>query len=157
MFLGVAQGAFDVARGYTRAQVRPFVGSTAERATDDPSILEHYGEMHVALASAACLPDPAAARLQQAWQRAEELTAEERGACAATVSIGKVAAGRVALEVTNRVFDVMGARATAERYRFDRFWRNVPTLTLHDPLDYKVREVGDWALNDRPPTPSFYS
>jgi len=51
----------------------------------------------------------------------------------------------------------MGARATSERYRFDRFWRNVRTLTLHDPLDQKVREVGDWVLNGRPPTPSFYS
>ena len=73
------------------------------------------------------------------------------------VSVAKVAAGKTALEVTSRVFEVMGARATSARYRFDRFWRNVRTLTLHDPLDYKVREVGDWALNGRLPTPSFYS
>ena len=33
----------------------------------------------------------------------------------------------------------------------------IATLTLHDPLDYKVREVGDWALNGRYPTPGFYS
>jgi alkylation response protein AidB-like acyl-CoA dehydrogenase len=51
----------------------------------------------------------------------------------------------------------MGSRATGGTYRFDRFWRNVRTLTLHDPLDYKVREVGDFALNSRYPTPSFYS
>ena len=71
--------------------------------------------------------------------------------------MGKVAAGRTALDVTSRIFEVMGARATSERYRFDRFWRNVRTLTLHDPLDYKVREVGDSVLNDRWPTPTFYS
>ena len=52
---------------------------------------------------------------------------------------------------------VIGARATMERYRLDRFWRNVRTLTLHDPLDYKAREVGDWALNGRAPVPSHYS
>jgi alkylation response protein AidB-like acyl-CoA dehydrogenase len=61
------------------------------------------------------------------------------------------------LDVTSKVFEVMGARATSARYRFDRFWRNARTLTLHDPLDYKVREVGDYALNGRFPTPSFYS
>jgi alkylation response protein AidB-like acyl-CoA dehydrogenase len=59
--------------------------------------------------------------------------------------------------VTSRIFEVMGSRATSARYRFDRFWRNARTLTLHDPLDYKVRETGDWALNRRFPTPSFYS
>jgi alkylation response protein AidB-like acyl-CoA dehydrogenase len=71
--------------------------------------------------------------------------------------MAKIAAGRCALEVTSRIFEVMGARATASRYRFDRFWRNVRTLTLHDPLDLKVREVGDWVLNGRHPTPGFYS
>jgi alkylation response protein AidB-like acyl-CoA dehydrogenase len=59
--------------------------------------------------------------------------------------------------VTSRVFEVMGARATSARHRFDRFWRNARTLTLHDPLDYKVREIGDWVVNGRYPTPSFYS
>jgi alkylation response protein AidB-like acyl-CoA dehydrogenase len=71
--------------------------------------------------------------------------------------VAKVATGRAALELTSRVFDVMGARATSGRLRFDRFWRNVRTPTLHDPLDYKVREVGDWFVNGRVPTPSFYS
>ena len=69
----------------------------------------------------------------------------------------KVAAGRCALDVTGRMFEVMGARATSARYRFDRFWRNARTLTLHDPLDCKLREVGDWALNRRYPTPGFYA
>jgi alkylation response protein AidB-like acyl-CoA dehydrogenase len=73
------------------------------------------------------------------------------------VATAKVAAGRCALDVTSTMFEVMGARATSARYRFDRFWRNARTLTLHDPLDYKVREVGDWVLNERFPEPSFYS
>jgi alkylation response protein AidB-like acyl-CoA dehydrogenase len=55
------------------------------------------------------------------------------------------------------VFEVMGSRATAANYRFDRFWRKVRTLTLHDPLDYKVGEVGEFALNAHFLTPSFYS
>jgi hypothetical protein len=31
------------------------------------------------------------------------------------------------------------------------------THTLHDPVDYKIRELGDWALNHRLPKPTFYS
>ncbi len=157
IFLGVAQGAFDEAAAYTRALGKPFFGSIAERATDDPYTLLHYGEMQAQLAATTCLLDATAQRLQAAWEREDALTAEERGACSAAVATGKVAAGKAALEITSRIFEVMGARATSERYRFDRFWRNVRTLTLHDPLDYKAREVGDWVLNGRAPVPSHYS
>jgi len=48
------------------------------------------------------------------------------------------------------------ASATAAA-RFDRFWRNLRTHTLHDPVDYKLRELGRFALLDEIPTPSFYS
>jgi alkylation response protein AidB-like acyl-CoA dehydrogenase len=157
IFLGIAQGAFDEAVGYTRAMDKPFFGSTAERATQDQYTLLHYGEMHAQLAATTCLLDATAVHLQQAWEREDELTPQERGACSAAVSTGKVAAARVSLDITSRIFEVMGARATAERYRFDRFWRNVRTLTLHDPLDYKAREVGDWVLNGRAPVPTHYS
>src|SRR6266545_226826 len=113
--------------------------------------------MHVQLQSAALLLEAAASALQTAWQRQDELTLDERGTCAVAVASAKAAAGRCALDITSAAFDVMGARATSGRYRFDRFWRNARTLMLHDPLDYKVREVGDWILNGRFPTPSFYS
>jgi alkylation response protein AidB-like acyl-CoA dehydrogenase len=55
------------------------------------------------------------------------------------------------------MFEVMGARAAAGPARIDRFWRNLRTHTLHDPVDYKIRELGDWALNRQLPKPSFYS
>jgi len=92
----------------------------------------------VQLAATSALLDASAEAVQRAWLRQEALTEAERGACAVAVATGKV-------------------RATSARYRFDRFWRNARTLTLHDPVDYKVRDVGDWALNGQLPTPSFYS
>jgi alkylation response protein AidB-like acyl-CoA dehydrogenase len=55
------------------------------------------------------------------------------------------------------MFEVMGARATAASRAYDRFWRNVRTHTLHDPIVYKVREVGDFVLNDVLPEPTAYS
>jgi hypothetical protein len=27
----------------------------------------------------------------------------------------------------------------------NRFWRNLRTHTLHDPVDHNLREIGDWA------------
>ena len=60
-------------------------------------------------------------------------------------------------DLTSRIFEVTGARSTTAALRLDRFWRNLRVHTLHDPVDYKVRELGDWALNGRYPKPSFYS
>jgi alkylation response protein AidB-like acyl-CoA dehydrogenase len=160
IFLGIARGAFDEARQYTLGLERPFAGAppaTGSRPADDPYVIERYGEMQVQIAAAECLLERAAQALETAWQREYAISAEERGVCAVSVGMGKVAAARAALEVTNRMFDVMGARATSAKYRFDRFWRNARTLTLHDALDHKAREVGDWALNGRFPEPSFYS
>ena len=156
IFVGLAQGALLEARQYTLGLERPFTGS-ASLPQEDPYVLERYGEMYVRIAAAEGLLDRGAEALQTAWQREYSLTPEERGTCAAAVSLAKVAAGRAALDVTSQVFEVMGARATSAKYRFDRFWRNARTLTLHDPLDYKVREVGNWFLNGEYPTPSFYS
>ena len=62
------------------------------------------------------------------------------------------AAGSITL-----IFQVMGARATTAQLNLDRFWRNVRTQTLHDPIDYKYQEVGEWVLTGKVPEPSFYS
>lgn len=65
------------------------------------------------------------------------LTAQERGECGTVIATAKVSVTKTTLEVTNRMFNVMGARATSAKYGFDRFWRNVRTHTLHDPNEYK--------------------
>lgn len=157
IYLGIAQGAFEAAKNYTTTTTKPWLTSGVEKATADPYILQHYGDMSINLSAATVLTDRATEVLQAAWQTGKKLTAAQRGECAVAIAEAKVLATRVGLDVTNRIFEVMGARATAEKYRFDRYWRNLRTFTLHDPVDYKVREVGDWALNHQLPTPTSYS
>jgi alkylation response protein AidB-like acyl-CoA dehydrogenase len=84
-------------------------------------------------------------------------TADERGLLAVNVAAAKTLATRAVLDITSQIFETMGASATAGRWGFDRFWRNARTLTLHDRLDDKVRDLGQWFLNDECPAPSFYS
>jgi alkylation response protein AidB-like acyl-CoA dehydrogenase len=73
------------------------------------------------------------------------------------VATAKIAATRTGLMLTQDMFQVMGARATTAALNLDRFWRNVRTQTLHDPIDYKYQEVGEWVLTGKVPHPSFYS
>jgi alkylation response protein AidB-like acyl-CoA dehydrogenase len=51
----------------------------------------------------------------------------------------------------------MGARSTAAKYAFDRYWRDLRTFTLHDPVDYKLRDIGNWVLNQELPMVTQYS
>jgi alkylation response protein AidB-like acyl-CoA dehydrogenase len=157
IFLGIAEGALEEAHDYTLAQTRPWIASTAQGATEDPYILASYGGFFLNLQAAQALTDIAGESLQRVWESGDAITDNQRGKCALDVATSKVITSRVGLEITSRMFEVMGARAAAGPARIDRFWRNLRTHTLHDPVDYKIRELGDWALNRQLPKPSFYS
>ena len=157
IYLGIAQGALAAAKQYTRTTTKPWLTSGVESATQDPYILQHYGNMWVDVQAVTCLSDRAAELLQAAWEQESRLSAEQRGECAIAIAIAKVAATKVGLDITNQMFEVMGARATAGKYGFDRYWRNIRTFTLHDPVDYKVQDIGNWVLNEQLPNPNFYS
>lgn len=157
IFIGIAQGALEAARDYTTTNSRPWFTSGVETAAQDPYIVQHYGEMWIELQAAIALADRAAMQVQQAWEKEHQLTAAERGECAVAIATAKVLAAQAGLNITSKIFEVMGSRATASKYGFDRFWRNLRTFTLHDPVDYKIRTVGNWALNQQLPDPDFYT
>ena len=157
VYLGIAEGAFNSAKHYTQTQARRWLLSTADRQPNDPYALERSGEFWVTLESARALNNRAAELLDRAWARDTRLTESERAEVAIAIATAKVVSGRGGLDITTRIFDIMGARSTAAELGFDRFWRNLRTYTLHDPIDYKIRELGDWTLNDQPPRPTFYS
>jgi alkylation response protein AidB-like acyl-CoA dehydrogenase len=156
-YLGIALGAFEEAKKYTLSTTRPWIFSPAEKAAQDPYIIEQYGNLWVNLRATISHVDYVATVLQNAWNQGEKLTAAERGEVAVTIATAKVLSTRVALETTSKIFEVTGTRAAASKHRFDRFWRNVRTHTLHDPVVYKVHEVGNWVLNEQIPVFTLYT
>ena len=157
LYTGLAQGALAEARQYTLNEARPWAASGVARAADDPYTVHRYAEMHLTTTAAAALADSAAQQLQQAWEQGEDLQAEERGQVALASAEAKVLAHRAALSVGEGVFDVCGARSARAAQGLDRFWRNARTHTLHDPIDYKLRDIGRYALEGRLPEPTLYS
>ena len=157
VFLGIAEAALAEAKDYVRTRTRPWLGAKVEVNTQDPYVLAHFGNMVSALAGAQAVADRAAVELDQAWARHDKLTTDERGQLAIRVAAAKVLATRAVLDITTQIFEVTGPGGTSGKWGFDRFWRNARTLTLHDRLDYKVHDLGQWFLNDQWPTPLFYS
>jgi len=157
LFVGLAEGALSEAREYVLAHGRPWINSGVAQAGDDPYTLQRFGNMHVQAVAAASLADRAAVALQRAWTRRDALTADERAEAALAVSEAKIVAQRAALDNGEALFDACGARATAASLGLDRFWRNARTHTLHDPLDYRLRDVGRFALTGELPQASLYT
>lgn len=54
-----------------------------------------------------------------------------------------------ALRATAGAFEVTGSRATSTEVGLERFWRSVRTRSLHDPVAYKNRELGEDILLDK--------
>ena len=156
MFLGVAEGAFEVAKQTVQTQ-KAWSKSLVEDAVNDPFTQKHFAEFYVQLESVRLLADKAIQTLQAAWDLGSDLTAEQRGEVSVAIATAKIAATNTSLYITQNIFQVMGARATTAKLNLDRFWRNVRTQTLHDPVDYKYQEVGEWILTGKVPDPSFYS
>jgi alkylation response protein AidB-like acyl-CoA dehydrogenase len=156
-YLGTAEAALFAALDYVRSTTKAWERSGVIRAADDPYILERFGEFSASLRASVALAERAGAAVQNALSIGPSVTARQRGEAAIDAYHAKVHATHTALEITSRVFELMGARATASRYGFDRFWRNVRTHTLHDPVYYKAREIGNFVLNNEIPKVSLYS
>ncbi|NIF70502.1 MULTISPECIES: acyl-CoA dehydrogenase family protein [unclassified Burkholderia] len=157
LFVGLAEGALAEARDYVSTRGRPWIHSGVANAQDDPYTLQRFGDMRVQAVAAEALADRAARSLQAAWDRKEALSADGRAEVALAISEAKIVAQRAALDAGEALFDACGARATAAPLALDRFWRNARTHTLHDPLDYRLRDVGRYALTGALPEASIYT
>lgn len=157
VFVGSAEGAVAEAKQYTLTKSRPWYTSGVEKASEDPSTLRQYGDFWVEIQSAASLVEKAANKLDEIWEKEFFLSEEERGECAILVAAANVLSGRVGLDISSRIFEVTGARSTASKYGLDRFWRNIRTHTLHNPVEYKLRNIGNWVLHQEYPKAGFYS
>ncbi len=117
----------------------------------------HYGELWSELQAAIHLADHSLNLVQAAWDQEWNLTHAERAEVAIAVFSAKAIATRVGTDITSRVFELTGSRSTATQYGFDRYWRDLRTFTLHDPVDYKLKDIGNWLLNQEFPVATQYS
>lgn len=157
VLLGTAEGAFEAAKDYTKNKTRPWVTATVDEVKNDPYNIYHYGELFIKLKAADALVCISNEQLEKTWKMKHHITEEQRGECSIAVATAKVQVVQTALDVTSRVFQMMGARSTSSQYNFDRYWRNVRTHSLHDPIDYKIRDIGQYTLNAKYPEISAYS
>ncbi|KJQ53020.1 Dibenzothiophene desulfurization enzyme C [Microbacterium sp. SA39] len=159
-YLGIAQGALETASAYTRTTTRPwpYGGDDKQRATDEWYLLEGYGTLASKLWADEALLDAVGSEISAVLHAPrEELTARRRGEIAVRIAAGKLRIVDDGLEVATKIYELTGARASANSVGLDIFWRNLRTHSLHDPIAYKKREVGQFVLLNEVPEPTWYT
>ncbi|ASU80275.1 monooxygenase [Actinopolyspora erythraea] len=154
-WLGIARGALNETVKYTLTNGKPWGGY--EHTYDEPSVIDTIGDLTAKLWAAEALVDQVAQENVEIHRDPAALTERGRGEHKIRTAAVKSRADEVALEITTRIFEVSRARSTATKYGFDRFWRNVRTHTVHDPVAYQRRELGRYQLCNEVPEPGWYS
>jgi SfnB family sulfur acquisition oxidoreductase len=146
--LGIARAALRETGAFVRDRSRPFADAGVARASDDPLLLERFGQTQVRVLAAEALLARAAAALDAA--RAAPC---EHATIAASIAVAtaKAMTTEAALDAASTLFELSGAQATRAPYALDRLWRDARTHTLHDPVRWKYFAVGDFFLNGRAP------
>ncbi|MFM0223221.1 SfnB family sulfur acquisition oxidoreductase [Paraburkholderia dipogonis] len=142
---GIAQAAVADALIFVRERARPWVDSGLEHATDDPYIIADIGRLQIDLHAAhEVLLD--AGRTLDAIS-AQPIDAEASARASVAVAEAKVLTTRIALEASEKLFELAGSASTRAGHNLDRHWRNARTHTLHDPVRWKLHLLGNYHLN----------
>jgi len=64
----------------------------------------------------------------------------------------QVIASELVTRAATELFNALGASDTRVSKALDRHWRNARTLSSHNPVVYKARDIGDWKVNGTAPT-----
>lgn len=64
----------------------------------------------------------------------------------------QVIASEWVTRAATELFNALGASDTRISKALDRHWRNARTLSSHNPVVYKARDIGDWKVNGTAPT-----
>ena len=150
-YVSLARGALDKAVDYIKNHGRAWLHSNYERAVDEPYVVDGIGQLQSRLLAAEALVRDASEKVSVALDAPNEITPEQRGELAVLLSAAKTVAVEVGIEVTTKLFELTGGRSTARSFELDRFFRDLRTQSLHDPVAQKRIQVGSYLLRGEYP------
>lgn len=156
---GMALAALDDAIAFGREKARPVPEAGVEKASHDPYVIHSIGELAAKTRASQAITERAARILDEtaADYVAGRATDDQLAETSIIVAEAKAIAVETCLAAGEMLFRVGGASATLRHLSLDRHWRNARTHTLHDPVSYKYRAIGDYLLNGvKPPINAKY-
>jgi Acyl-CoA dehydrogenases len=141
---GIASAAIHDTIIFVREKSRAWIDSGKESASEDPLIIIEIGDLVAKLNAAEALLERAGKAIDVALKYPNEETVNQ-----ATLSTGesKIFTTQIAIEATNKLFELAGTRSALANHNLDRHWRNARVHTLHDPVRWKLFHIGNYHLN----------
>ncbi|MCX2715026.1 acyl-CoA dehydrogenase family protein [Mycolicibacterium sp. J2] len=155
---GILQSVVDDGVALLRSRARSFSHAVTEQPTDDPLLQRQLGELaSTAYIARTAVLDAAAAI---AAANASEVDGVPDADLAAEAQLKaakvKVHLDDVAPEAATRLLELGGASASSRARNLDRHWRNIRTITLHNPVGLKARAIGQHLLHGTPVPANAY-
>lgn len=146
---GIASAAIRETIDFVRTKSRPWVDSGLDHAWDDPYTIQAVGSLQLRLHAAQALLEKAGHAIDRA---VADPNAETVAEAQVVTAEAKILSTEIAIEATNKLFELAGTRSTLAEHNLDRHWRNARTHTLHDPVRWKYSILGKYYLNgEKPP------
>ncbi|MEA5669991.1 acyl-CoA dehydrogenase family protein [Pseudomonas sp. MH2] len=146
---GIAAGALQAATAYLREHARAWVESGVERASDEPHVIRQIGEYAVALRGAESVLRDAARVFDEHERDPENKALQDE--LILSVATARAHADSASLNIASDLFSLLGASASLSKWNLDRFWRNARVHTTHDPIRWRLHNVGNYYLNGADP------
>ena len=147
--VGIAEAAFaDTLSAVQKA--RPIVDAQVEKASFEPYTLQEVGKSAVLLDAAILLLDEAADYLDELDQL-DQVSEQQAALASIRVAEAKIYANDAALQISEKLLELGGSRASLSAHNLDQHWRNARVHTLHDPVRWKLHTLGDYYLNHKLP------
>ena len=149
---GVLESVVDDGVALLRSRTRSFSHALTESPVDDPLYQKLLGELASTAYIARAAVLDAAEAIGAATDSERDGLPDARLAEEAQLKVAKVKVhlDAVAPEAATRLLELGGASAASRQRNLDRHWRNVRTITLHNPVAYKARAIGENLLHDAP-------
>jgi alkylation response protein AidB-like acyl-CoA dehydrogenase len=130
------------ARNYSHA-------GSPQGPAQDRQVIQVVGEISADVFAAEAIVLRAAEAIQAAADSVVDgvPTAEAADAAQLAAAQAKVAIDRFSYATAAKLFDVGGTSATQAVHNLDRHWRNVRTISTHNPTFLKASAVGDHLVN----------
>lgn len=149
---GIGRAVLAEVSTLVRSRTRSFNTGSGGLMREDPLILALVGQISAKSYAAEQLVLAAARELDTVLDPQRELGAEERHTRSElAVQKAQVVVPVLVGEIAGQLFDTLGASATSQSKKLDRYWRNARTVATHNPTVFKARIVGDYEVNGTKP------
>jgi alkylation response protein AidB-like acyl-CoA dehydrogenase len=155
---GVLASVVDDGIALLRSRTRSFSHALAEAPVDDPLHQKLLGELAATASVARAAVLDAADAIAAANDSAADGVPDAELAQQAQLRVAevKVHLDAVAPEAATRLLELGGASAASRTRNLDRHWRNIRTITLHNPVALKAVAIGANLLHHTPVPANAY-